>query len=154
MSDQERCRAALSEQLCRMLEETAFMLVENPDAPLPQPGTAIEAQIPFSGKAPGKCWLVVPEADAAQTATEMLGISESEGAPSGAADNAVAELLNILTAWVLEAWWGEDVPHSLGLPSTQRRPLTETRFWKVPEATRVIVTTDSGCTFMSCVTEE
>jgi hypothetical protein len=81
----------------------------------------------------------------------MLGADQSPPETNEANDNAVGELLNILTAWLLDDWWGDNVPHTLGLPNTKRLPMTQTRVWSVPNDCRVVVTTDSGATFMSCI---
>lgn len=148
------CRKLLEEQLCRILEETAYMLVENPQAPMPSAGIVIEAGLSFSGRETGICWLVVPEADAHQLAAEMLGQCDGEPPTAEVAGNAVSELLNILTAWVLEEWWGGDFPHALGIPATQCKQLNETLFFAAPAGNRVVVATDSGCVFMSCITTE
>lgn len=147
-------RPILAEQLARILEETAFMLVEEPNAPMPSPCPVVESQLAFSGAARGNCWLVVPEADAVNLAQEMLGSMTSDGPRADFADNAVGELLNILTAWVLDAWLGTSEPHSIGIPSTRRTALTSTKLWTLAEDHRVVVSTDSGATFMACVTED
>jgi chemotaxis protein CheY-P-specific phosphatase CheC len=147
-------RPVLAEQLGRILEETAFMLVENPDATMPEPCETIESQIAFTGETNGVCWLVVPKPDALTLAGEMLGAQTTSSPQIELACNAVGELLNILTAWVLDAWLSGDKPHSLGLPITQIVPLESTRIFSVTPKERVIVATDSGNTFLACITEE
>jgi hypothetical protein len=147
-------RPVLAEQLGRILEETAFMLVENPDAPMPEPCEAIESQIAFTGPTNGICWLVVPKPDALTLAGEMLGAQTTNSPQIELAFNAVSELLNILTAWVLDAWLSGGIPHAIGLPTTQLVPLHSTRVSLVAPTQRVIVTTDSGNTFLACITED
>lgn len=148
------CRVHLAEQVCRILEDAAFMLVEDPEAPPPPPAMAIEASLSFGGPANGVCWLVVSEKDAQRLACEMLGTDQDENFDLSACNNATSELLNILTAWVLDDWWGDDVEHTLGVPETRRLPLAQTRVWSLPDSERVIVSTDCGCTFLSGVTLE
>jgi len=154
MTEAVEATGPLARQLCRILEDTAFMLVENAEAPLPEPALAIQASLAFGGKANGICWLVVTEQDARQLATEMLGATHTTEGTSSVCDNATAELLNILTAWFLDEWWGDDVEHTLGIPETRRLLLPETRVWTAPDTARVVISTDSGCTFMSCITLE
>ncbi|MGC4000672.1 MAG: hypothetical protein QM767_25775 [Anaeromyxobacter sp.] len=154
MNTEQPYRKHLAEQLCRILEETAFMLVEDPEAPLPEPSPAIQASLTFSGRANGTCWLIVSEADARQLATEMLGMDGLDVASGNASDNAAGELLNILTAWMLDSWWGENIEHNLGIPETRRLPMTQTPVWQASNDSRVVVSTDSGCVFLSCVTLE
>ena len=154
MIDSPTWRSHLSLQLCKTLEETAFMLVEDPSAPLPEPTAAIEASLSFSGKQNGTAYIAVTESDARALATEMLGVDQEVLTTSDVCDNAVGELLNILTAWVLDSWWGEGIPHDLGLPKTQRLPLTQTKLWSLPDDGRIVVSTDSGATFISGLTLE
>jgi hypothetical protein len=142
----------LRDKLSRILEETAFMLVEDPDAPLPAPGPAIEARLPFAGRVQGTCWLAVSESGSQHLANEMLG--DELDPQSQHCEHATAELLNILTAWVLDAWWGASVPHEMGTPSTARRDFDETVVWSLPPDQRAVVATDSGHTFICGVTVE
>jgi hypothetical protein len=108
----------------------------------------------FTGRVKGTCWLIVSEADARQLATEMLGMDQLDVNAGSTCDNAAGELLNILTAWMLDSWWGDDVEHNLGIPETRRLPMTQTPAWQASDSERVIVSTDSGCVFLSCVTLE
>jgi hypothetical protein len=137
---------ALRSQVTRILEETAFMLVEDANAPLPPPGPAVEAKLAFSGRLDGTCWLATSAAGATYLAGEMLGQDGTADEP--ASECATAELLNILTAWVLDTWWGEDVDHSMGTPTVCRSAFTDTTLWRIPPEQRVVVTTDAGFTFI------
>ena len=139
-------KTALCDQLTRILEETAFMLVEDGNAPLPDPIPAVEASIQFSGKHSGTCLLSVSEEGASHLAREMLG-DELANDPNHC-EEATGELLNILTAWVLDTWWGVDVEHHMGTPSTARKPLDKTLVWTLPEEQRVVVLTDAGHRFL------
>lgn len=145
-------REALGIQLSRILEEAAFILVEDSDAPLPEPHLAIEAGLKFSGQQSGTCWLAVSEAGARHLANEMLG--DDLASDSNQCENATAELLNILTAWVLDTWWGEDVAHEMGTPTALRKKFDETVAWSIPNERRVVVTTDAGYTFLCGVMVE
>lgn len=145
-------KATLSSQLARILEDTAFMLVEDGDAPLPTPCPAIESSLCFSGQCSGRCWLAVSEAGALHLSSEMLG--DEANADPHRCEDATAELLNILTAWVLDTWWGADVEHVMGTPSTSRKDFDQTVSWSMPPDQRVIVSTDAGFTFICGVTIE
>jgi len=143
-------REALVSQLGRMLEETAFMLVEDTDAALPAPGPAIEAGIAFSGVRAGTCWLAVSDVGAKHLANEMLG--DEHDTTSDHCEHATAELLNILTAWLLDTWWGASVPHEMSTPHTLRRNFDHTNVWSIPPDQRAVVSTDAGYTFIAGVT--
>lgn len=145
-------QTTLSSQLARILEETAFMLVEEGNAPLPEPGAAVESSLNFSGQHRGTCWLAVSEAGAKHLANEMLG--DELAGDSNSCEDATAELLNILTAWVLDTWWGADVEHVMETPRTARKDYDKTVSWSLPADQRVIVTTDAGFTFICGVTLE
>jgi hypothetical protein len=145
-------QAALQSELSRILEEAAFMLVEDSEAPLPDPVPAVEASLHFSGKHAGTCWLAVSEEGANHLAREMLG-DELASDPNNC-EHATAELLNILTAWVLDTWWGHEVEHAMGTPSATRRRFDETVAWALPLDQRVVVSTDAGYTFICGVTLE
>jgi hypothetical protein len=146
MSTTPPLRSILCEQLSRILEETAFMLVEDRDAPLPAPAPAVEASICFTGGHTGALWLSVSEEGANHLAHEMLG-DELANSP-GYCEEATGELLNILTAWVLDAWCGKDYEHEMGTPSTARKPFDETTAWSLAEEQRVVVVTDAGFSFI------
>jgi chemotaxis protein CheY-P-specific phosphatase CheC len=145
-------KETLGNQLTRILEETAFMLVEDSDAPLPEAGSAVEANLQFSGQRQGSFWLAVSEEGANHLANEMLGEELAEGSDS--CEQAIAELLNILAAWVLDTWWGKAVDHDMGTPTAARNPFQNTVVWTLPVEQRVIVTTDAGYTFLCGVTLE
>ncbi len=142
----------LSSQLARILEETAFMLVEDTEAPIPEPGPAVEAGLEFSGQHRGTCWLAVSEEGARHLAKEMLG--DDVASDINLCEQATAELLNILTAWVLDTWWGQEVEHKMGTPTTVRRDFQQTVSCALPEDQRVIVSTDAGYTFVCGVAVE
>lgn len=142
--------AALGSELSRVLGEAAFMLVEQVGAPLPEPGPAVEASVAFAGRAPGRCWLSMSEQAASHLAREMLG--EDLAALPAQREQAAAELVNMLAAWLLDAWWGEQVEHSLGVPSTRCGPFELTVTWSLPEERRSVIATDAGHTFIGGVT--
>lgn len=140
-------KTALAHELSRILADTAFILVEESDAALPDPGPAVEASLDFAGTHRGTCWLAVSEAGAEHLAREMLGEERVVGGDLG--EHATAELLNILTGWVLDACWGEDVARSLGVPQAMRRQFADTVSWSLPAGQRVVVSTDAGFTFLA-----
>jgi hypothetical protein len=145
-------QTTLSSELSRILEEAAFMLVEDGEAPLPDPGPAVEASLCFSGRHEGTCWLAVSEEGANHLAKEMLGddlVSDVNNC-----EHATAEFLNILTAWVLDTWWGIEVEHVMGTPRALRRRFDQTVVWTLPSNQRVVVSTDAGFTFICGVTLE
>jgi hypothetical protein len=144
--------AVLGDQLSRILADTAFILVEDRDSALPEPEPAIEASLSFSGRQKGTCWLAVSKAGADYLAKEMLG--EDLAVDPRHCEQAVLELLNILTGWVLDTWWGEDVAHDMGTPVAFRKPFDQTVCWSLPQGQRVVVATDPGYTFICGVTAE
>jgi chemotaxis protein CheY-P-specific phosphatase CheC len=145
-------QAALGSELARILEEAAFMLVEESEAVLPDPVPAVEACLHFAGQHEGTCWLAVSEEGANHLAKEMLGDELASDANNS--EHATAELLNILTAWILDAWWGTHVEHVMDTPHALRKRFDETVVWALPSDRRVVVSTDAGYTFICGVTLE
>jgi hypothetical protein len=144
--------AVLAQQLTRTLAETAFMLVESEMSYLPKWDTVIEAGVEFSGEQRGCCWLTVDESGADGLAREMLG-SEGEVEPEYR-ESAVAELLNIFTGWLLEAYFGHDSEHRMGTPTAARKSLEAAVASRLAREYRAIVSTDAGHVFVCGLTFE
>lgn len=142
----------LAQQLVRTLEQTAFMLVESTQAELPAWDAAIEASIDFSGRERGRLCLVACEQGACGLAREMLGCEGEIRADY--CESAVAELLNIFTAWFLESWWGLGAEHRMGIPQSSRRTFAETVVSSLDSEHRAVVSTDAGYVFVCGITIE
>lgn len=143
-------RTAIRCHLPQVLKQTAFMLVETVDAPLPSPCPGVEASLDFGGPCNGTCWLAVDMVGAQQLAMDILGANcPTEGRCH---EHVTAELLNILLSWILDAWWGEDVPRQIDTPRVASKPLNQTVAWSLPEETRVVVSTEDGYTLICGVT--
>lgn len=143
-------RSAIVRHLPQVLKHTAFMLVETMDAPLPPPCPGVEARLSFNGPHKGTCWLAIDLDGARQLAADMLGIDCPDDGRCH--EHVTAELLNILLSWVLDTWWGEQAAREFETPEAATKPLDETVAWSLPQAQRVVVSTEDGYTLICGIT--
>lgn len=111
-------KSVLGGVLENVLEQYAFMFCE-PSEPehMPEPdGSLLQVTMTFSGASRGALCVAVPQALAAELATNALGIDEEEQ-PEGAADDALRELLNIICGQTLTAVAGEEPVFDLSIPA-------------------------------------
>jgi hypothetical protein len=137
---------ALFNQVPRILEEAAYVLIESVNAPLPESYLAVVAQLDFSGPRSGVMWLATSAMETQHLAEEMLGEDSLDDSIMG--EKALAEVLNILTPWVLDAWWGANADYRVGTPLTLFLNLCDTIVWSLPDDQRVVLSTVTGATLL------
>jgi len=137
---------ALISQVPRILEEAAYVLIEDTNAPLPESYLAVVAELDFSGPRTGVMWLATSAEETQRLAEEMLGQDHVDDSIMG--EKALAEVLNIITPWVLDAWWGTNTEYRVGTPLTLFLNLRDTTVWSLPDDQRVILSTVTGATVL------
>lgn len=99
----------------RLIEETAFLFVEPTSEPAPIPD-CLACSLAFAASAEGRLELLAPREIAVEAAANMLGLEPGDPSASDAAEEALAELLNILAGSLVHEIFGKGVLCHLEIP--------------------------------------
>ncbi len=117
-------RDELTQAVSQMLEETAFLFVEEPDVTVSswEDENVLDAKIRFHGPNSGFIDLAVDEQFAVELAANLLGIDPLSDQASRTAKDAFGELVNILCGVLLEKWFPDDSAYGMDVPNVRSLP--------------------------------
>jgi hypothetical protein len=117
----------LAEVVTRIFEDAAFVFADSMQASTPDPDAwqPIGFKLSFTGMASGVLRMWADREFAACVAANMLGLEGNDASTPEAGEDALRELLNMVTGNFLTEEFGEEPIFTLGLPETCSKDLLE-----------------------------
>jgi chemotaxis protein CheY-P-specific phosphatase CheC len=109
----------LAEVVARMLEEAAFIFAE-PATGVSLPEELVTSELSFDGPMSGLLLLAGTPDLAIELAANMLGLEANDAETQQRSEDAIGEMLNIISGALLEGWFGSEAVCVLGSPSVAR----------------------------------
>jgi two-component system chemotaxis response regulator CheY len=120
--DREKLQSALVAAARRVLEDAAFVFTEEADAPADAsawPATLSQASLTFVGPVSGRFMLAASSRLGETLAAEMLGAEPDSPGAAEQADDALRELLNMITGATLAQVFAQE-PWEMGVTASRR----------------------------------